>query len=446
MKNISGTTRRRVLLAACWLAAAAGLGGAQVEPSWSAEGHADSAAAAVFSPAGDVLATAGHDRAIKLWQASDGAPLRSIDAGPSQVTCLAFSPDGEHLVSGNYYSMDGSRRGGTISLWQVSDGSLVRIFETAGKHIGKVNCVAVSPDGTQVASGGSDWIISIWDLGTGEKIREVEAHWGQVSALAYSADGSKLFTSGWDERVKVIDTATWNTEHNLRDHDDIVLGLCAAGGLIAAGGADMAVNVWDASSGALTRSISAAAADEAVSVSLSPDGGRLALAAGGVIEFWDLDTGELLQTYDQDTEGVLSVAFSPDGAALAYGLDSGAVGVAEVPEVIEPFEGPVEVYFPGAVLVDGTWHWVDKVGWIQAKDTFPWIYHPNLRWIYCAGPGDGSMWWWLPSGKLGWCWTNCSVYPFMWKAAAGSWLFYFTNSANPPCFYDYGADALMWAP
>jgi len=67
--------------------------------------------------------------------------------------------------------------------------------------------VAWSPDGTLLASGGSDELVRIWDVRAGTS-RVLEGHQGWVSAVAWSPDGSRLASAGDDERIRLWDVST----------------------------------------------------------------------------------------------------------------------------------------------------------------------------------------------------------------------------------------------
>ena len=95
-----------------------------------------------FSPDGNTVVSGSFDITIKLWDVSTGVALQTWTGHTYYVTSVAFSPDGNTVVSG---SSDN-----TIKLWNVSSGV---VLQTWTGHTSNVNSVAFSPDGNTVVSG-----------------------------------------------------------------------------------------------------------------------------------------------------------------------------------------------------------------------------------------------------------------------------------------------------
>ena len=91
-----------------------------------------------------LIASGSSDRTIRLWNASDGRLLRTLEGHTADVNSVTFSPDGQTIASGSYDK--------TIRLWNASDGRHLRTLEG---HRDEVLSVTFAPDGQTIASEGS---------------------------------------------------------------------------------------------------------------------------------------------------------------------------------------------------------------------------------------------------------------------------------------------------
>jgi RNA polymerase sigma factor (sigma-70 family) len=203
--------------------------------------HLERIRALAFSADGRLLASGGTDRSLCLWDIRTGKVLCQTEGLADEVACIDFAPDGKTLVTGS-----GGNRAMGLRLWDTATLKELHTFDCAED----VYRVLFSPDGKLLASagGGYPWKPRLWDVATGKErtLRDVVK---KCSALAFTAD-SKLLALGSEEpenSVAVIEIASLQQVRCFRGHKS---GVCSAafsadGRLLATGGGDALVHVWD---------------------------------------------------------------------------------------------------------------------------------------------------------------------------------------------------------
>lgn len=160
--------------------------------------HRDILFDAEFSPDGTLIATAGYDRTIRLWNATDGSLLRELKAHNGAVFDVAFSPDGSLVASASADE--------TAKIWRVSDGERLDTLNQAESYF---NRVAFTPDGRHIVGTGADKKIRLWELRSKDKaainpvIHARFAHEDAVTEMVMSRDGRWLATASADETIKL---------------------------------------------------------------------------------------------------------------------------------------------------------------------------------------------------------------------------------------------------
>jgi mono/diheme cytochrome c family protein len=214
-----------------------------------AEGS-DSFFAVAFSHDNTLIAAAGADRAIRIWEVESGKERAVIEDHADWIFDLAFSPDGKRLASAS--------RDKTAKVFDVAKKESMVTFPG---HAETVYCVAFSPDGKSVATGGADNQIRIWNPDDdGKQVRAIGGFGGAVFRLQYQLDGKQLIACSADKTLRVFNPADGATLHNLSGHNDWIYSFAVSpdGKTAASGSWDGEVRLWNLADGKPVRTILAA--------------------------------------------------------------------------------------------------------------------------------------------------------------------------------------------
>jgi WD40 repeat protein len=153
--------------------------------------HAVAAYCVTFSKDSKIMASSGWDNNIRLWDTSKGGLIRTLDFASSERVSVAFSPDGQTLISMN---------GSVFKLWEVATGKELKNFK--GHDGGGVYDAAFSPNGKTVATAYEDGTVKLWEVATGTLLRDYTGHKGRALALGFSPDGRWIASGGADGVVR----------------------------------------------------------------------------------------------------------------------------------------------------------------------------------------------------------------------------------------------------
>jgi WD40 repeat protein len=200
------------------------------------EGHAGEVYACDYTADAGLILTAGWDGYLRLWDASSGAQVSALQAGPKPLSCCAISPDGKQWLSG---SMEG--------LLGFHDAVTHETQFCFVAHTRPISALRFAPGGQQLATASWDRQVVLRKTGREREGRLLGTHQDIVAGCRYSADSKRLLSWSHDRTARYWDVEAGRELTALEGHDDRVTAaaLSLDGRWAASGGRDGQVKLWD---------------------------------------------------------------------------------------------------------------------------------------------------------------------------------------------------------
>jgi WD40 repeat protein len=278
--------------------------------------HAGGTAAVQFTGDGGKLATVGGDGLLKVWDAKTYTLVRTLELedGPA----LALAVLGNRALTGH--------ENGRVSLWDLDLGMQLKVFKRNDAPI--TSLVFAGPK--KFLAGSNDWSVSLWEISTPSvPLHVFEGHGRDVLSVAIDPTRGLIASGGADKTVKLWETKSLSHVRTYPRARDFITAAAFSpdGDGLLIGTLSGAISLYSTNNRSRKRRYRGH--EERVTSLTFIGGGRefVSASSDGTVRLWNRREGRSLQTYGSAGAKISNAAVSPDGRFIAAGKDNGTVQI-----------------------------------------------------------------------------------------------------------------------
>ncbi|MBI5373406.1 MAG: caspase family protein [Sphingobacteriales bacterium] len=354
------------------------------------------------------LVSASMDHELRVWDLETGRLFKTLSLHQTAICALAINADGSRMLSGD--------QSGTVVLWDLKTWEPLRVIQTNGGYIGKlefahkgswfamaaekdiylvpfadqpyrilkghtdkVHSIEISANDEQLLSGSWDNTARLWDPGSGKLLKSFEGHTKSVFDAVFSPDSKKVLTAASDNSIRIWDIQTGKGLQTLAGHRDWVtkLRFSPDGRQLISISFDNTARIWNYPGGQLQYELKGHK-DDLYYISVLKKTGKVLLGSyDNDVSSWDLRSGKLDFFFGLHNEKITSVSLSRSGRFAAHTYRDGRI------KLIDLFTGKI------ALNINGHDDWATSA-----------VFSNNDSLLFTAGTDNRLKIWSLPDGEL----------------------------------------------
>jgi WD40 repeat protein len=270
---------------------------------------------AEFSPNSTMLAAAGQDGAVRVWDVETGERRFFLPAHRNPVVAVVWSPDGRFVADAS--------QDRTGYVWEIEGNQSAQRLGSLVGHRGAVRSIAYSPDGRSLLTGSDDRTAGLWDARVEEQLVPLGVHRGGAVTASFAPGGDRVVSAGADRTARIWDVRRRRLVRSLRDDARVNDAEFSPNGrLVVTASADGFARIWDARAGTAVQTLPGHG--PVLVGRFGPDGSTVATGdAQGGVQLWRTRDGRLLAAEKQRGE-VADATFAPGGDLLVTAGRDGA--------------------------------------------------------------------------------------------------------------------------
>jgi len=200
-------------------------------------GHSGEVYTGQFHPSGNLLASAGYERLIYLWNVYGECENINVMSGHTgAIVQLCFNTEGDTIFTASTDK--------TVGVFDTITGERIKRMKGHTSFVNSVDCARTGKP--LVVSGGDDCQVKVWDRRRRQPVSSLNSTY-QVTAVQFSEDASQVVSAGIDNDIKIWDLRKNAVVTDIQGHSDTVTGmkLSPDGAYVLTNSMDNTLRIWD---------------------------------------------------------------------------------------------------------------------------------------------------------------------------------------------------------